>query len=66
MEAKDARWLSVARVQAPLAADVRKADDACCANMATDPLYSETGTTLRIDVHSFRRAFNSALTESRA
>ena len=29
-----------------------------------DPLYFETGTTMPVDFHSFRRAFNTALAEA--
>jgi integrase len=35
-----------------------------CPNFASDPLYDETETTLPVDFHSFRRAFNTALAEA--
>jgi integrase len=45
----------------PADADPRKGDEPCCANLAHDPLFSETATTLPVDFHSFRRAFSSAM-----
>ncbi len=38
-----------------------KADEACCASMANDPLYFATTHSLPIDFHSTRRAYCSAL-----
>jgi hypothetical protein len=38
-----------------------KLGEACCPKMAHDPLFTETTTTLPVDFHSFRRAFNTAL-----
>lgn len=37
------------------------AGEACCPAMARDPLYGTTATTLPVDFHSFRRAFNTGL-----
>ena len=42
-------------------AGMPKHNEACCPEMAVDPLYSETANTLPVDFHSFRRAFNTAL-----
>lgn len=41
-----------------------KRGEACCVNMVHDPLFTETKTTLPVDFHSFRRAFNTALAEA--
>jgi hypothetical protein len=38
-----------------------KVGEACCPNMAYDPLFSETAVTRPVDFHSFRRAFSTAL-----
>lgn len=35
-----------------------------CANLRFDSLYNETETTMPVDFHSFRRAFNTALAEA--
>jgi integrase len=35
--------------------------ESCCPNMAKDPLFAETATTLPTEMHSMRRAYNSAL-----
>jgi integrase len=45
-------------------AKLPKRGEDCCAEMARDFLYKETATTLPVDFHSFRRAFNSALAET--
>ena len=42
----------------------REKDPAPCANFAADPLYNDTPTSQRVDFHSFRRAFNTALAEA--
>ena len=48
----------------PADAEPLKVDEPCCTLHAVDPLYSETPTTLPVDFHSFRRAFNTALAEA--
>jgi len=35
--------------------------EACCPKMSKDPLYTETAVSRRVDFHSFRRAFSTAL-----
>jgi hypothetical protein len=40
-----------------------KAGEACCPNMAHEPLFYETAATMPVDFHSFRRAFSTALAE---
>jgi integrase len=42
----------------------RKDSPTPCPNFASDPLYNDTPTTQRVDFHSFRRAFNTALAEA--
>jgi integrase len=42
----------------------RKAEGTKLAPNPSDPLYHETATTLPVDFHSFRRAFNTALAEA--
>ncbi len=48
----------------PADAKPRGWNEPCCANMVHDPLYSDTATSLRVDFHSFRRAFNTGLAEA--
>lgn len=42
----------------------REKDPTPCANFATDSLYNDTPSSQRVDFHSFRRAFNTALAEA--
>lgn len=42
----------------------REKDPKPCPSFAADPLYNDTATTQRVDFHSFRRAFNTALAEA--
>lgn len=45
--------------------DVRPtARTACCPDFASDPVYKETGWSLPVDFHSFRRAFSTGLAEA--
>ncbi len=45
--------------------DVRPTEKtACCAELASDPVYCETGWSLPVDFHSFRRAFSTGLAEA--
>jgi len=48
----------------PPDAPAMKIREACCPNMVHDPIFSDTATTLRVDFHSFRRAFSTALAET--
>ena len=45
--------------------DVRPTEKtACCPEFASDPVYKETGWSLLVDFHSFRRAFSTGLAEA--
>jgi integrase-like protein len=45
--------------------DVRATEKvACCPELASDPVYKETGWSLPVDFHSFRRAFSTGLAEA--
>jgi integrase len=45
--------------------DVRPTErTACCPELASDPVYKETGWSLPVDFHSFRRAFSTGLAEA--
>lgn len=45
--------------------DVRPTEKtACCPDFASDPVYKETGWSLPVDFHSFRRAFSTGLAEA--
>jgi integrase len=48
----------------PPDAPAMKIREACCPNMVHDPIFSDTATTLRVDFHSFRRAFSTALADA--
>ena len=37
---------------------------ACCPELASDPVYNETGWSLPVDFHSFRRAYSTGLAEA--
>ncbi len=45
--------------------DVRPTEKTpCCAELASDPVYRETGWSLPVDFHRFRRAFSTGLAEA--
>jgi hypothetical protein len=48
----------------PADAKALKPFEPCCPNFVGDPLYNDTATSLRVDFHSFRRAFASSMAET--